>query len=200
MTQHNLTAEDIARFLADHPQFFAQHSELFSTLQVPARNEAGVISFADRQISHLQEENRQLKEQLATLIRNAQRNEAIRQRTHQWACRLIANPHWAQDPDTMANALAVLFELDYVRLLPAELLPAKRIKTYTGTLPQAPVQFDLPAGLRSMAYTPLNAPQNGSAQAVLVLASQNPEHFTADMATDFLEHLASLCAAALQQA
>lgn len=200
MTQHNLTAEDIARFLADHPQFFAQHSELFSTLQVPARNEAGVISFADRQISHLQEENRQLKEQLATLIRNAQRNETIRQRTHQWACKLIANPQWARDTDAMAKALATLFELDFVRLLPAELLPTEMIQTYTGASAQAPVQFDLPAGLHSMAYTPLNAPQNGSAQGVLVLASQNPEHFTADMATDFLEHLASLCAAALQQA
>lgn len=199
MTQHNLTAEDVARFLAAHPEFFAQHSALFSTLKVPARNHAGVISFADKQISHLQEENRQLKEQLSTLIHNAQRNEIIRQRTYKWACQLIANPQWAQDPDTMENALAALFELDFVRLLPAELLPAERIKTYAGALPQAPVQFDLPAGLHSMAYTPLNASQDGSAQGVLVLASQNPDHFTADMATDFLEHLAALCGAALQQ-
>lgn len=197
MTQDHLTAGQIADFLAQNPDFFARHSALFSTLQVPASDNGQVISFAERQITHLQEENRQLKQQLATLIRNAQRSEQIRQRMHQWACLLIRHPQWATEPDTMARELAALFELDFACLLPAKPPYTEVHQSYSGPVENAPLRFELPTGMHSLAYTPLVAPQSHTAKGLLLVAARDGEHFGTDMATDFLEQIGALCATAL---
>ncbi|WP_157781317.1 DUF484 family protein, partial [Staphylococcus epidermidis] len=35
MTDTALTAQDVAAFLQDNPDFFVQHAEVFATLRVP---------------------------------------------------------------------------------------------------------------------------------------------------------------------
>lgn len=197
MTQSQLTAEQIAQFLNQHPDFFVQNSALFSTLKVPAANEAGVISFTERQIAHLQTENQQLKEQLRTLLHNAQRSEHIRQRTEQWACLLITHTEWGKQPETMAAQLATHFQLDNAQILLNETAGADH--SYTGSVEGAPLQFELSPEMQSMAYTPLLSPNSTTPIGLLLVASKDKQHFTADMATDFLKQIAALCAAALSK-
>ena len=40
----SLTAQTVARFLQEHPEFFVQHAELFSTIEVPHPHQARAIS------------------------------------------------------------------------------------------------------------------------------------------------------------
>jgi len=51
----SLTAQTVARFLQEHPEFFAQHAELFSTIEVPHPHQPRAISLGERQILTLRE-------------------------------------------------------------------------------------------------------------------------------------------------
>src|SRR5690625_2876793 len=117
MSQHTYHAEDILLFLEQNPHFFEQNSHLLTHLKWPSSEQEGVIHFTEHKAELLQRENKQLKEQLQTIIHNAQRSENIRQRLHQWACKLIMNRTWAKQPDKMANELKKLFALDEVQII-----------------------------------------------------------------------------------
>lgn len=200
MTSKSFDSTEIFAFLQEHPEFFAEHSALFSTLKLPNARGNNVISFTERQIEHLQQENQQLKQQLHTLIHNAQRSESIRQRMHDWACQLIQHPDWGQAPETMAAALADCFQLDYARILLPNELEQPITDTYTGPRQQAPVDFELPSALHSMAYAPLMTAGQPEPLGLLLLGAKDETHFAAGMATDFLQHIAGLCAASLARA
>lgn len=195
MTEKNYDSQAILEFLKQHPDFLLEHADALYTLQLPRRSQGGVISFVEHQVQRLQQENKKLNEQLYTLISNAQRSELIRQQVHRWACHLLTRPHWARDTQAMAQALAENFELPYAALLMAHDAPTPT--RYCGPIAQAPQQFDLPSHLLSMACIPLQLPPPASPMGTLIVASADPNHFTTDMATDFLTQIAELCALAL---
>jgi len=78
MSQHTYHAEDILLFLEQNPHFFEQNSHLLTHLKWPSSEQEGVIHFTEHKAELLQRENKQLKEQLQTIIHNAQRSENIR--------------------------------------------------------------------------------------------------------------------------
>lgn len=200
MTQKTYDSQAVLEFLAQNPDFLLEQGDTLYQLKLPSSSDSRVISFVERQVERLQEENKKLQEQLYTLISNAQRSETIRQQTHQWACRLITHPEWAHEPQTMAKALAKNFGVDYAALLNNDELPAPIEQSYSGPIADAPHDFNLPEHLHSMACVPLQHPTNDTPMGALVVASAALSHFSADMATDFLEHIAGLCAAALSTA
>ncbi|HLS18070.1 MAG TPA: DUF484 family protein [Paenalcaligenes sp.] len=200
MTQKTYDRQAILEFLAQNPDFLLEQGDALYQLKLPSSNDNRVISFIERQVERLQQENKKTQEQLYTLISNAQRSETIRQQTHQWACRLILHPEWANDPKAMAAALAKTFGVDEARLLNTSELPAPIQQNYSGPITEAPLDFGLPEHLHSMAYTALKHPQDDRPMGALIVASSALSHFSADMATDFLEHIAGLCAAALSNA
>ena len=70
-----MNAEDVARYLREHPDFLNQHHELFSELTVPHPQHGGqAISLAERQLHALRDKIRALELKLAELIRFALQN------------------------------------------------------------------------------------------------------------------------------
>jgi len=78
--QEKASPEQVADYLLSHPDFLEEHSYLLTELTV--KHQSGQsISLVERQVSALRQENQQLKQQLSTLISNAQQNDQLLEKT-----------------------------------------------------------------------------------------------------------------------
>src|SRR3546814_15064377 len=77
MTDASFSAEDIAHFLQENPEFFQEHADVFANMHVPHPHETRAISLGERQIMALRTRAKDLEWKLAGLMRNASGNEKI---------------------------------------------------------------------------------------------------------------------------
>lgn len=78
--QEPATPQQVADYLLSHPDFLEINSYLLTELTV--KHQSGQsISLVERQVSALREENRQLKQQLGTVINNAKQNDQLLEKT-----------------------------------------------------------------------------------------------------------------------
>lgn len=213
---NSLSAQSVAKFLQENPDFFVQNAELFSTLEVPHPHQSHAISLGERQILILRERVREFEFRLADLVRNASLNDATARRLNDWCARMLAEQSTIRLPGEVALGLAEQFNLQEVALrvwgldLPAEGVGApvdEAIHTYANelTVPYcgtdtelAPVAW-LNAKPASLAIIPLRAAQAQPAFGLLVLGSDNAERFSPEMGTSFLETVSRLASAALSR-
>ena len=213
---NSLSAQSVAKFLQENPDFFAQNAELFSTLEVPHPHQSHAISLGERQILILRERVREFEFRLADLVRNASFNDATARHLNDWCARMLAEQSTIRLPGEVALGLAEQFNLQEVALrvwgldLPAEGVGAPvdaAIHTYANGLTTpycgtdtelAPVAW-LNAKPASLAIIPLRAAQAQPAFGLLVLGSDNAERFSPEMGTSFLETVSRLASAALSR-
>ena len=207
-----VTAQDVCRFLEQQPDFFVDHPELLETLHVPHRTDGQAVSLVERQVKVLRANQAATRQRLAELIRNARDNEALVGHVHRLALRLIASGGVAAErgPQALAQLAPQVeasmredFGVSPARLLPASAVP-EGVRTWVssgkprcGQLREEDRHALLGTdaeGIGSMALVPLGA---GAAHGLLVLGSADTAHFHPGMATDFLERVAELVAAAL---
>jgi uncharacterized protein YigA (DUF484 family) len=217
MTDTTLSAQQVADFLRDNPQFFDTHADVFVDMQVPHPHGSRAISLGERQIMTLRERNRDLEWRLSDLLRNATTNESISVRLSQWCCRLLGETEIAHVPGEIALGLAQQFDLNEVglRLWRLEGVQptgygepvsedmrsfADSLKTpYCGTDTEFEAAGWLNAKPKSLALIPLRPSPDEPSVGLLVLGSDDPERFTPDMATTFLDTVGSLASAALRR-
>lgn len=84
-----ITAEDVADFLDKHPEFFMEHPESLSRLEVPHTGSGVAISLVERQVQVLREQNQLIRKQLHELIEIARQNEELARRMHKLALTLM---------------------------------------------------------------------------------------------------------------
>ena len=84
-----MQVQDIANYLASHPDFFDQHPELLATLQLPHPHNGQAISLVERQSLMLRERIKTLESRVADMVRNAQENDAISSRLVAWTRALL---------------------------------------------------------------------------------------------------------------
>lgn len=104
-TQKNLehaitTAEDVAAYLKDNPDFFSNYPELLTEIAVPHRS-GGAVSLVERQIKALREQNEQTRKRLHELVEIARQNEELAHRMHHLVLTLID----AGDPEAVFKTL-----------------------------------------------------------------------------------------------
>lgn len=217
MTDTALTAQDIAVFLQDNPGFFDEHADVFATLQVPHPHGSRAISLGERQIMTLRERNRELEWRLNELVRNATANETIGTHVAKWCSRMLSECDPQRVPGEIALGLAEQFDLNHValRLWNLSDLPdhgygepvSDDVRTFTDSLKTPYVGADtafeavawLDAKPKSLALVPLRLEADGAAVGLLVLGSDDPERFTPEMGTTFLESVGQLASAALHR-
>ena len=211
-----LTADDIALFLTQNPEFFQQHAELFSNLRVPHPHETRAISLGERQIMTLRSRSKELELRLAGLIHNAKGNEKINHTLTAWCARMLAETDAAQLPQQIIDSLCKLFDLSEVALrvwgttaLPDETYTAgvtDSIRSYAATLSApycGPLKEQeaaswLEATPASLAIIPLSV-EGQPPFGLLVLGADDAERFTSDMGTEFLKTIGELSSAALSR-
>jgi len=215
MSDVSFSAEDIAHFLQENPEFFQEHAELFANLRVPHPHETRAISLGERQIMTLRTRTKDLEWKLAGLMHNASNNEKISASLYSWCRRMLSEPDATALPAHMIRSLSDLFDLPTIALrlwgLPglgeSEFLQdvTDGIKAYAQALAKpycGPLQAQEaatwlgqpPASLAIVALRP----EPGQAPfGLLVLGSDDAQRFTPDMSTDFLETINDLASASL---
>ncbi|EEG09694.1 DUF484 family protein [Pseudogulbenkiania ferrooxidans] len=209
-----MLTDQVLSFLDDNPDFLLQHASRFGLQPIQTTT---VVPFAERQVLELRERNRQMESHLSQLVQNAESNDLIVNRTHQLALALSRS----RDLDTLVGALLQCFELEFgldrcaLRLwhpsavaLPHIYNGRQAIKVLAGNLsgpscgPYANDQvlswFPPEPTLESFAMIPLKNTA-GEAFGLVVLASNDPQRFTADMQTHYLSQIGELITVSLER-
>jgi uncharacterized protein YigA (DUF484 family) len=214
-----MKSDDVANFLAEHPDFFQQRPELLGLLDVPHPQNGQAISLVERQSLVLRERVRTLEAKLAELMRHGEENDIIVDKLVRWSRGMLAQPEPAQLPATLVTDLksgfAIPFAavrlwnvreeyaaLDFARPVGADAirLAASMNAPFCGSN----VGFDAaawmsadPELIKSLAMLPLRVGVGTEAFGMLVLGSPDKDRFQITMGTAFLARIAELSSAAL---
>ncbi|HHJ13421.1 MAG TPA: DUF484 family protein [Gammaproteobacteria bacterium] len=215
-------AEQVARFLAEHPEFFEDREQLVAGLRL-SHASGGAVSLIERQVQVLRKKNESLKQRLLELVDVARENDRLSERVHHMTLALLETVDAAALVDTLEDRLRNEFEADTVSLflprptpvlahqagvhtLPADeasraLLPTlfTESKPLCGRLRQEQLDLLFPqqgTAIGSAAVIPLGP---CARQGLLAIGSQNTVRFNSGMGTLFLRQLGELLVCLLRQ-
>ncbi len=213
-----MTADEVLRFLREHPDFLAQHGELFTELTVPHPHGGQAISLAERQLHALREKIRALEVKLAELIRFGEENDEIGAKVHRLSLALLEADDYEALRFALFQSLGEDFSVPHVALRIwnsvlshdgedfAPVGDALRIRAGEMRQPYcgAPVELevlewlgDAAPHVRSVALVPLR--REAQVFGLLVLASAEAERFYPQMGTLYLARIGDLAASALRR-
>ena len=222
-TEHPITEDDIANFLANTPDFFERHAELLATVQLSSGHGSRAVSLQERQAGMLREKIKGLETRVVEMIRHGNDNEVIASRLQRWAQRMLQVPQASQVPGAIVQGLledlnipqAAIKVWDASPALAAEAFThgvSEDIRTFTASLsaPYCGINSGFEAvgwlaegaSVQSLALIPLMSPGLPASNVrpvsgLLVLASPDAERFQAGMGVDFLMQLGQLAGASL---
>ena len=219
-TEHSITEDDIANFLANTPDFFERHAELLATVQLSSGHGSRAVSLQERQAGMLREKIKGLETRVVEMIRHGQDNVAIADKMQRWTRKLLQTAHARDLPGTIVEGLTTEFQIPQAAIKvwgvngifsdetfatgvsdDAQTFAASLTAPYCGVnsgfeavnwLPQSALAL-------SLALIPLRAAAGAQVAGLLVLASPDSERFHSAMGTDFLERLGELAGAALSR-
>ena len=214
----SLESTAVAAYLANHPDFFEEHSELLGAVKLTSGFSGRAISLQERQMEVLREKHKALEMKLAALLRNGNENDQIAGKFHQWTCSLLASRHDTELPRILVDGLRQRFDVSQATLrLWSVAAPHAQawfaapasddIRIFANGLDtpfcgpnndfEAATWLDDPAAVTSIAMLPLRAPGAQQAFGLLVLGSPDAQRFSETMSTDFLTRFAGTASAAL---
>jgi uncharacterized protein YigA (DUF484 family) len=211
-----INPEDIVRYLREHPDFLAEHSELLARLTVPHPRHGQAISLTERQLLVLRGKIQQLEHKLAELIQFGEQNDEISEKVHRLGLALLEAHGYDGVRHALFNSLLEDFSVPHVTLRiwnsvlehkEEDFTPVSdEVRLFAGKLPRpycgAPGNVEVQGWfgeiaphIRSVALMPLRR----SAQVVglLALGSEEGERFYNEMGTLYLERIGALAASAL---
>lgn len=214
-----LDSTTVARYLTEHPHFFAEHADLLGEVKLTSPLHGRAISLQERQMEVMRERYKALERRMAELIRLARENGAIAGRFHSWAQAMLPLRRDADLPQALIDGLKNAFQVPQATLRLWDVAPAYRdawfargvsddARMFANSLlaPYCGGNHDFEAvrwlgsaePILSTVILPLR-PSGGKAPAfgLLILGAPDPARFTADRATDFLLHIGATASAAL---
>src|SRR5436853_665487 len=109
-----VTAEEVAEFLRQNPGFFENHVDILMNLQIPHPHGGRAVSIGERQLVAVREKAKILEDKLHELIAFGEENDAVGQKVHRLACRLIDAPSLDATLDTLYLDLLDHFAVPHV--------------------------------------------------------------------------------------
>lgn len=211
----NVTQEQAAQYLREHPDFFLHQNELLLQLHLPSVHDGQAVSLAERQMQVMREKSAKLEGRLHELIQYAEENEAISdkvqqtslalQRTHSVDAALLALYQELTDRYSIPHSAMRLWGTTLTPDLPEFLSANLSVHELAEALHKPRCSAELPADmrawfgeagehLRSFAVLPL---KEGDLHGMLVLASEDARRFYPEMGTLYLGRIAAHISAAL---
>ncbi|AKU10375.1 hypothetical protein AzCIB_0470 [Azoarcus sp. CIB] len=213
-----MNAADVARYLKEHPDFLAEHGDLFTLLTVPHPHGGQAISLAERQLHALRDKIRLLEGKLAELIRFGEENDEIGEKVHRLTLALLE----AEDYETLRHALFENLRDDFavpnivLRIWNSVLTRegddfapvSEAVRFFAGDMRHplcgAPANLevlewfgDASAHVRSVALIPLR--RDAQTFGLLALGSQESERFYPEMGTLYVSRIGDIVASALRR-
>ena len=96
-----LNADQVAEFLRQNPGFFENHVDILMNLQVPHPHGGRAVSISERQLIAVREKAKLLEDKLRELIQFGEENDALGEKVHRLACRLVDAPSLDATLDTL---------------------------------------------------------------------------------------------------
>lgn len=204
--QEEATPQQVADFLLSHPDFLEEHSYLLTELTV--KHQSGQsISLVERQVAALRQENKQLKQQLSTLISNAQQNDQLLEKTKTLILQLIGSDGCSEIQSQIEFTLVNDFGSSACKLLlvtskeGAGHISYPEIKTelsrfvekdhaYYGLLREQEKQLlfaEQAEQVGSAAVLPLRS--NGELIALLAIGNADKDYYRENMSTGLLDYI-----------
>lgn len=216
----SLDANEVARFLQNHPEFFEQYADLLAHLHIPNPHGGKAISITERQIGILRDKARQLEGKMSELIGFGEENDVISDKVHRLSVALMGANDLAGAVAIIYDHLCNQFNVPHVLVRlwgigsdgAPEFAPvADSLKAQVGAMSHpycGPLLGQEVAGwfdehVRSVAQVPLREPnlagrtEGGACFGVLLFASEDVRRFYPDMGTLYLERIGDLVAATL---
>jgi uncharacterized protein len=212
-----LTPEQVADFLRQNPGFFEQNVDLLLNIQIPHPHGGRAVSIGERQLVAVREKTRLLEDKLRELIGFGEENDAVSEKVHRLACRLLEADSLDAALDTAYLDLLDHFAVPHVAVrlwnvaehdpearefgaVPAEMreFVARMSAPYCGShaVYESQAWFGESAPhLKSFALVALRHGEHGF--GVLALASEDAERFYPEMGTLYLSRIGELLAHAL---
>lgn len=100
-----VSEETIANYLQHNPDFFERHAALLAKLKLPHGRGTATVSLVERQVLVLRDKNEKLEARLHDLIAVARDNDALANKIHRLACRLIRARNAAALIDVLESSL-----------------------------------------------------------------------------------------------
>lgn len=220
MTTTDIDANEVARYLQNHPEFFEQYADLLAHLHIPNPHDGKTISITERQIGVLREKAKQLEGKMSELIGFGEENDMISEKVHRLSVALMGVTDLAEAIALIHDHLGNAFNVPHVKVRlwgvgtggAPEFAPvADSLKAQVAgmTLPYCgPLLGQEVAGwfdehVRSVAEVALREPEldgstaDGVCFGVLLFASEDVRRFYPDMGTLYLERIGDIIAAAL---
>ncbi len=211
-----MRADDVARYLQDHPQFFDDYHDLLAQLYVPHPHGGRAISITERQILTLREKAKTLEAKLAELLRFGEENDLISNRVHALSIALLTAGSFDALMIALREQLAEAFAVPHLALrlwnsvltrdgdvfAPVE----ERIRVFANECTEpycGPVNDlgvvewfgDAAPSVQSMALIPLR--RESRTVGLLALGATDQARFLPDMGTLYLERIGDLLGASL---
>jgi len=213
--------DSVARYLQQNPEFFERHQALLARLRLPHSRGGSTISLVERQIEVMRERHAALEQKLAELVRVARENDAVADRFHRFARRLLrAESRQAalaeieaslrDDFDAFHSVLLLVSEKpqESMQRFPRTVVPDDpNLKSFESLFASAKPrcgqvrdsQRDFLFGsdandIGSVALVPLG---EKGAMGLLALGSTERDRFHPGMSTEFLARMADLIADAV---
>lgn len=202
-----MKADDVARYLQDHPQFFEDHVETLMQINLPHPHGGRTISLSERQLVALREKNKMLEKSLGEMMALAHENEVLQNKVHEFVISLFAGRDLGTLQEMIPHLLRDIFAVPHAVLRLWQITPpSAEVLAFADAQPQ-PVclhhathdtsgWFGEYAGqLHSYAYLPLHA--GSETIGLLVLSSEDKQRFYPEMGTIFLQRIAEAVSSAL---
>lgn len=219
-TNHPITEDDIANYLANTPDFFERHAELLAAVQLTSPHNGRSVSLQERQADMLRDKIKALEFKAADMIRHGHDNVLIADKLQRWTRNIFLTRDAAELPEAIAHELHSQFLVPQVAIKvwgvaeayaahPFALGASADVRSFASSLTapycgpnagfEASAWLDDPASAASIALVALRAGADPQAFGLLVLASPDAQRFHAGMGTDFLERMGELAGAALSR-
>jgi uncharacterized protein YigA (DUF484 family) len=211
-----MKADEIARYLQDHPKFFEEYADLLAQLYIPHPHGGRTISITERQILTLREKAKLLEAKLGEMIRFGEENDAIGEKVHRLATGLAGARDFAAVRRVLLSHLGEDFAVPNVALrlwsLPAQadaaefsevneqtrIFAAGLVNPFCGANAgfEAAEWFgEAGSHVRSLALVPLR--REAETIGLLALGSEDVQRFYPEMGTLYLGHIGDMASAAL---
>ncbi len=200
--------DQVGAYLKEHPEFFEKNASLLADIHLPSPHGNGTISLSERQQLAQRDKITALEGRYAELVRNAQENDAIANKMHQFFVLLQQAKNFDAVEQLVTNQLPKAFnitdtclrvwakpentnEVDNLIFSNVPESIQKWVNTihnvYCGETPTSIVIDDwFTQPVQSLAVLPL---RNKMVYGYLALGSHEEKRFYVGMGTDFLQKL-----------
>lgn len=208
-----LSAEAVADYLRDNPEFFEQRPDLLSDIQLPHAS-GQAISLIERQVAMLRERNLELNEELGDLMETARDNDRLFEKTKRLVIALLEARELPDMIAALYESLRTDFQISYYNLLllgdnqrlpqsQARVVGIEEANDRIGTLlrtnrticgvlrpDELSMLFaDQASEVGSAAVVPLT---HGHTFGVLALGHSDPHYYRSSMGTLYLSYIADI--------